>query len=157
MSRPARIALIFAGVVAFIVISLGVGRMLGARDSERVLVEQIIRAQAKGDTAALIKDLPDCGAGTKCNKQITALVKRVQGPTLTLETLQITRGAGFGAGGATGVARIAWHLGKRLPVVQCLGIKRTGNVISGFAIHLTSVSNPIAREGACPGVANLLV
>lgn len=131
--------------------------MLGARDSERVLVEQIIRAQAKGDTAALIKDLPDCGAGTKCNKQITALVKRVQGPTLTLETLQITRGAGFGAGGATGVARIAWHLGKRLPVVQCLGIKRTGNVISGFAIHLTSVSNPIAREGACPGVANLLV
>ncbi len=157
MSRPARIAIIFVGIIAFVVISLGVGRMLGARDSERVMIEQVIRHQASGNTQALTRYLPDCGAGTKCNKQITALVKRVKGPTLTLEILQITRGAGFGTGGATGVARIAWHLGKRLPVVQCLGIKRTGTVISGFAIHLTSVSNPIAREGACPGVANLLV
>ena len=157
MSRPVRITLILVGLVAFVAISLGVGRMLGARDAERVLVERIIRDEAGGNAGALARELPDCGPGTACNRNTVQLVKKVAGPGQKLEILQVTKGAGLGPTSAKGVSRIAWHVGGRLPVVQCLVLEKTGDVVNGFGVRLLKISNPIAREGACPGVVNLLV
>ncbi|MCX6388558.1 MAG: hypothetical protein NTX07_07500 [Solirubrobacterales bacterium] len=157
MSRPVRIALIVALGAVFIVVSLGVGRVLGARGAERVLVEQVIRDQASGNVQGIARELPNCGLGTKCHANVVKLLAKVSGPGLPLEILQITQAAGVSPGGSTGVARIAWHIGSRLPVVECLVIQKTGNVVSGFGVHLIKLSNPIAREGACPGVPNLLV
>ena len=131
--------------------------MLAARGAERSLLEGVIRDQAKGDAAALASGLPNCETGSKCRSQVDALVKKVSGPGKPLEILQITGGAGSGPGAADGVARIAWHTGEGLPVVQCVAVRKSGNVVSGFSISVLKVSNPIDREGACPGVVNLIV
>lgn len=152
-----RIGLILLGLVVFVAGSLAVGRVLAARGAERSLLEGVIRDQAKGDSAALAAGLPACGAGTKCRAQTEALVAKVSGPGKPLEILQITGGVGSGPGPAEGVARIAWHTGGGLPVVQCVAVKKSGSVISGFSLKIVKVSNPIAREGACPGVVNLIV
>ena len=157
MSRPLRIFLILLGLVLFVAGSLAVGRVLAARGAERSLLEGVIRDQAKGDAAALASGLPNCETGSKCRSQVDALVKKVSGPGKPLEILQITGGAGSGPGAADGVARIAWHTGEGLPVVQCVAVRKSGNVVSGFSISVLKVSNPIDREGACPGVVNLIV
>lgn len=157
MSRPARIGLILAGLLVFVAGSLAVGRILAARGAERSLLEGVIRDQAKGDANALADGLPNCGTGTKCRAETQALVAKVGGPGKPLEILQITGGAGSGPGAAEGVARIAWHTGDSLPVVQCVAVKKSGNVVSGFTLSVERVSKPIAREGACPGVVNLIV
>ena len=157
MSRPVRITLVLIGVIVFVAGSLAMGRVLAARGAERSLLEGVIRDQAKGDSAALASGLPNCETGTKCRTQVDALVKKVSGPGKPLEILQITGGVGSGPGPAEGVARIAWHTGEDLPVVQCVVVKKSGSVVSGFSLEIVKVSNPIDREGACPGVVNLIV
>ena len=149
MSRPARILMILGIAIAFIAISLGVGRMLAASGAERSQLEQVIRAEAKGDSAGLAALLPACGAGTACRAQVDEVIAKVGAPGQPLEILQIDGGTGSGAGSADGTARIAWHAGTRLPTVQCVKVHRSGDVISGFGIQIVSVSQPIAREGTC--------
>jgi len=157
MSRPVRIALILVGLLVFVGGSLAVGRILASRGAERSLLEGVIRDQAKGDAAALASGLPNCGPGTKCRAETDALVAKVGGAGKPLEILQITGGVGSGPGAADGVARIAWHTGSDLPVVQCVAVRKAGDVVSGFSLQILKVSKPIAREGACPGVVNLIV
>jgi hypothetical protein len=36
-----------------------------------------------------------------------------------------------------------------LPVVQCIGVRRTGNPLSGIEVALVSLSAPIPNEGDC--------
>jgi len=157
MSRPARIALILIGVAVFVAGSLAMGRVLAASGAERSLLEGVIRDEAKGDATSLAAGIPNCGVGTKCKSEIDALVAKVGAPGKPLEILQVTGGAGSGPGSASGVARIAWHTGAGLPVVQCVGVRKAGNVVSGFSLSIVKVSQPIDREGACPGVVNLIV
>jgi hypothetical protein len=37
----------------------------------------------------------------------------------------------------------------RLPVVQCVEVRRTGNILSGIDVTLLSLSAPIANEADC--------
>jgi hypothetical protein len=37
----------------------------------------------------------------------------------------------------------------KLPVVQCIGVRRSGNFLTGISVTLLTLSAPIANEGGC--------
>ena len=52
-------------------------------------------------------------------------------------------------GGSTGTTRLAWTVIGKLPVVQCVKVRRTGNFFTGIDVTMLSLSAPIANEGVC--------
>ncbi len=51
--------------------------------------------------------------------------------------------------GATGQTRVAWTVIGKLPVVQCVEVRRTGNFLTGITVTLLSLSAPIPNEADC--------
>ena len=50
---------------------------------------------------------------------------------------------------ATGKTRVAWTVIGKLPVVQCVEVRRRGNFLQGISVTLVSISAPISNEGDC--------
>ncbi len=48
----------------------------------------------------------------------------------------------------TGTGRVAWRAGTSLPVVQCVRVRREGP-LTGGAVELLSISDPIGGEAGC--------
>lgn len=155
MSRPARIITFAAIAIAFIGLSLGLGRVLAARGAERTLLERLIADQAAGRVGAVADAIEGCRGEPACEQRVARLVGKVSSPGGNLEVLQITQGTGVSPGASTGVARIAWNAGTELPVVQCVATRRAGNVVGGFRVTIVAVSSPIDRTGACPAAGEL--
>jgi hypothetical protein len=42
-----------------------------------------------------------------------------------------------------------WKAGDRLPVVQCVRVRREGDPLSGYDVRILALGAPIAREGDC--------
>ena len=51
--------------------------------------------------------------------------------------------------GATGKTRLAWTVIGKLPVVQCVEVRRSGNPLKGINVTLLSLSAPIPNEADC--------
>jgi hypothetical protein len=66
-----------------------------------------------------------------------------------VKILQLTSSTAYSLTGATGKTRLAWTVIGALPVVQCIGVRRTGNAVSGIKVALTSLSAPIPNEADC--------
>ena len=49
----------------------------------------------------------------------------------------------------SGPTRVVWRAGDGLPTVQCVQVRRTGNVLAGMDVTLTGLSAPIEREASC--------
>jgi len=156
MSRPIRILIILAGIAVFVVASIGLGRVLSARGAERASLEQLINDEGAGRLKAVAGSITDCEPGTACYERLSKVLAKVGKPGAKVEILQITQGTKVSPGGSTGVARIAWSVGGRLPVAQCVVVERKGSVTSGFTVSINAVSAPIDRTGACPTVERLL-
>lgn len=150
MSRHARIALTVSAVVLFLLASGIVARVLAAQGAERTLLEQSIAAQAAGDSKSAAGLIADCASGSPCAQAVSGIVAKVKAPGLRAKILQIQPGTRISPGGDVGVARIAWRIDGRLPVVECVVVERTGNAVSGFEVRLNALSKPIQREGHCP-------
>jgi len=52
-------------------------------------------------------------------------------------------------GPRTGTARVVWSAAGRLPMVQCVTVRRDGDLLAGFEVSVRAVSRPIGREAAC--------
>ena len=48
----------------------------------------------------------------------------------------------------TGTGRVAWRVGRSLPIVQCVRVRRDGP-LTGADVELLSISAPIGREAGC--------
>jgi hypothetical protein len=55
----------------------------------------------------------------------------------------------YSLAGATGPTRIAWKLPSRLPTVQCILVRRTGNAVTGISLALLSIGAPIPLQSDC--------
>jgi hypothetical protein len=121
VARPPRYALIGLGVLAFLVVSAGIARVLGAAAAERDAAIETIRAQSRARHRGEVR------------------VLRVDGPPR------------LGLSSQTGTARIVWRAGEALPVVQCVRLRRQGDVLRGFRVRVLALSRPIPREAGCPG------
>lgn len=141
-----RRAAIAAAVVAFVAISVVVARWLSADAAERTRVERLLRAQARGDGAAMARELDGCAAA--CRAQADRLARRLQhGGELIIVRYDSHTAHALGA--ARAPTRVVWKLPSTLTTVQCVEVRRTGNVLAGPRVRLLRLSAPIAREAAC--------
>ena len=141
-----RIALIAAAVLVFLAVSVGVARWLTADNAERDKVETLLRAQARGDAAAMLRELDRCGAG--CAERVRANATRLRRPG-KLQIARYDSSTSHALGADTGQTRVVWKTPTTLTVVQCVTVKRTGNPIGGIEVELLGISGPIPRESAC--------
>ena len=66
-----------------------------------------------------------------------------------MKILSLTSHTAYSLTSDTAPTRVAWTVIGRLPVVQCVTVKRTGNFLTGLSVTLLSVSKPISNEGDC--------
>jgi hypothetical protein len=146
--RPLRIALIVVGVLVFLVICAGLARIFTAGGGQRGAVVALVRAQAAGDRAEVLRRLNGCTRAA-CRAEALRQVARLRRPG-RFEVLNLHSSLVAGLGGGTGTVRIAWRADATLPVVQCIAVRRTGSVLEGFRIRLERLPPPIGREASCP-------
>lgn len=145
-----RLSLIAAGVVAFVVIALLVGRWLTTESRERGAVLALIVAEVRGDANAMLARLaPACRADASCADAARSDAERLRRAGQP-KIIAYDSKTGYALGGATGITRVAWTIvGQGLPVVQCVTVHRGGSVISGRTVELLRIGAPIGNEATC--------
>ena len=146
MSRRIKL-LIAAGVVFFLGVSLLLARYLSTENNERDAVYALLRDQARGDVPAMLRRLDGCDAS--CRAAVESNARRLARPG-DVKILAYTSSTSYALGGASGPTRVAWTIvNRQLPVVQCVEVQRTGNVLTGRAISLRRLSVPIDSTSSC--------
>lgn len=141
-------AIAAAGVVLFLAISALLARFLSAENAERDDILAVLQAQARGDAPLELALLDGCRASPSCAATVSASAVRLRRPG-EVKLLSIKSPTAYSLTGATGTTRVAWTVIGRLPVVQCVLVRRSGSFLSGIEIALLSLSAPIAGEADC--------
>jgi hypothetical protein len=149
MRRPARILLLALGLLAFLAISLGLARVLSANGAERSAILALLEAQARGDAPALVARIDGCARRPACVAAARANAASLRTPG-RVELVRLDASTSFSLGGTSGIARVVWKTPARTTVVQCVEVRRGGNVIGGLSVELRALSRPIGRQAACP-------
>ncbi len=147
--RRLRIATVLA--LAFVVVaSVILARFLQTENVERDADLALIGAQARGDANGMLDKLSGCRQRPAC---LAAVRANVANPRLLrhgeIKILLLNSDTSYSPFGATGPSRIAWTVIGKLPVVQCVQVRRTGNILTGVHVQLLSISTPISNEGDC--------
>jgi hypothetical protein len=143
--------LIFAGgigIVLFLGLSVLLARYLAVENTERDDVLAVLRAQVAGDARSTIARISGCATHPGCVAQATQNAANLRRPG-SVKILSLTSHTAYSLTSATAPTRVAWTVIGRLPVVQCVTVKRTGNFLTGLSVDLLSVSKPISNEGDC--------
>jgi hypothetical protein len=150
MSRPLRIALIALGVLVFLAISGLLTRFLSIENLEREDDLALIKAQAAGDAKGMLAQLHGCRQSPTC---VASVKVNLNNPRLhragEVKILQLESPTSYSLFGATGKTRLAWTVIGKLPVVQCVQVKRTGNFLTGISVRLVGLSAPIIGDAGC--------
>lgn len=147
MSRRRLVTLIALGAIVFVAISLLLARYLSTENRERDAVYELLRDQARGDAQAMLGRLSDCDARCRANVAYDARRLKRAGE---VKILAYSSSTSYALGHAEGPTRVAWTIvNRQLPVVQCVQVERTGNVLAGATINLRRLSVPIDRQGTC--------
>jgi hypothetical protein len=143
-----RVAIIVCAVVLLAAISVLLARYLLTENVERNDIAAVLQAQAHGDAARELSLLDGCRAKPSCAATVraSALKLRRAGAVKILSIKSPTAGA---LTDATGTTRVAWTVIGRLPIVQCVVVRRTGNALQGLHVSLLSLSAPIGNEAEC--------
>ena len=150
MRRPGRIAAVAFALVAFLAVSAALARVLSANGAERAAIVDLLAAQARGDADAVVRRLHGCAADPACRAAAAANARALRSPG-AVELVRLDPSTSFSlGGGATGVARVVWRTPARTTVVQCVRVRRGGDVLGGLTVELLALSAPIARDGSCP-------
>jgi hypothetical protein len=142
-----RLALI-AGVLLFLVISVLLARFLSAENAERDQELALLAAQARGDLNGMLAQLTGCRHSPACLATVTSNASQLRRAG-AVKILSLKSRTAYSLTGATGKTRLAWTVIGRLPVVQCVEVRRTGNAVAGIDIALLSLSAPIGNEADC--------
>jgi hypothetical protein len=145
--RALLLALLALGTVLFLAISALLARVLSLDSDERAAITALLQAEARGDQREMTALMYRCGGSCRARLRDDARALRRPG---SLQIAQLTSSAGFSLTATLGTARVAWTAGGSLPIVQCVRVRRAGNVISGFRIELLALSVRIRSDAACP-------
>lgn len=149
MRRPYLIGLITVGVILFLVISALLARAFSVAGAEQAAITSLVQAEARGDSSAMVAEILGCGASAACRRRVSQDAARLTRPGhVTL--LELNQSAGFSLTSTLGTARVAWRAGNGLPVVQCVRVRRAGDVLSGLHVELLKVSGRIKTSADCP-------
>lgn len=146
--RRRRIALGSAAVVLLVVVGILLARYLSTENVERDDILAVLQAQARGDAARELALLQGCRAKPSCAATVRASAIRLKRPG-AVKILSIKSPTAGSLSDASGTARVAWTVIGRLPVVQCVAVRRGGDPIRGLHVSLFSLSAPIAGEADC--------
>ncbi len=144
MSR--RALLISLAVLLFLGISAGLARFLSAENVERDTVLALLQDEVRGDRAAMLARLQAC-SGT-CRTDVAQDAASLQGHG-ELKILNTDSHTAYSLTGASGQTRVAWKQGSRLPVVQCVLVRRTGDIVTGISVNVLAVGRPIPGTADC--------
>jgi hypothetical protein len=145
-----RRVLIAVALVAFLAVSLVLASFLTAAGAERAPIFELLRAQARGDVAGMLAQLPGCGADAACRNEAVANARRLRRPG-GVKILSLESPTAYHVGTTTGRTRVAWAVVARNgpAVVQCITVSRRWAVLSGTSVRLRRLSAPIPPESAC--------
>ena len=147
MSRRRLVSFVALGAIVFLAISFLLARYLSTENRERDAVYALLRDQARGDAQAMLRRLDGCDA--RCRANVEADARRLKRAG-DVKILAYGSSTSYALGHAEGPTRVAWTIvNKQLPVVQCVQVERTGNVLAGATINLRRLSVPIDRQGTC--------
>jgi hypothetical protein len=149
MRRPLRIALIALAVVLFLLISALLARALTVDGAEQGAITTLIDAEARGDSQTMIGSMEGCVHSAPCRRRDDQDAAKLRRPG-RIAILEFNPSAGFSLTSTIGTARVAWRAGDGLPVVQCVRVRRAGNVLSGLRVELLEISVPIKSSADCP-------
>ena len=139
-----------AGAILVLLVSVVLARFLSVENAERDADLALLQAQARGDVTSMLDQISGCRASRACVAGVRA---NVANPRLhragAVKILSLTSATAYSPTGATGRTRVAWTVIGTLPVVQCVEVRRTGNLLTGIHVHLIGLSAPIPNEGIC--------
>jgi len=154
-------ALLAAGVVVVLVVSVLLARFLSVENAERDDDLALVQAEAAGDAAGMLRQLDGCRylwlapkqravASRACVTVVDAEAadRRVR-RNGAVKILQLESATAYALSAATGQTRLAWTVIGTLPVVQCVLVRRTGNPMTGVHVQPIAISAPIPGEGRC--------
>ena len=135
-------------MLVFVAISILLARFLSVENTERSELAALLQAQAQGDVNAMLARLSGCRASPACAATVraNAVALHRRGD---VKILSVKSSTSYSLGAASGKTRIAWIVIGRLPVVQCVQVRRSGNAIAGIDVKLLAISTPIAGEADC--------
>jgi hypothetical protein len=143
-----RLAVIVVAVAAFLAVAFFLARWLSTENVERDRVTELLGAQARGDGAAMLDLLDGCARRPACAAAARNDARALRSPG-KVEIVLYESGTSYSLGAATGRTRVVWRTPSRLTTVQCVDVRRTGNVLSGPSVSLTGLSEPIGRTSSC--------
>jgi hypothetical protein len=147
--RSRLLALIAAAVVLFLFISALLARAFSVDGAERSAITDLIQAEARGNSQAMTTRISGCATDAACRARAAANAAALRRAG-TVSIAQLQSSAGFSLTGSVGTARVAWVAGSSLPIVQCVRVRRAGDVLAGFRIELLRISVRIKSDADCP-------
>jgi hypothetical protein len=149
MRRRYLLSLIAAGLVVFLLISGLLARVFGANGAEQSAITDLIKAEAAGDQATMLKRIVGCAQSVACRGRVAQDATTLKGSG-AVSIIELNPSTSFSLGSTTGTARVAWSVGSSLPVVQCVRVRRSGDVLSGLHVSLLELSARIKTDADCP-------
>lgn len=140
--------LIVGAVVAFLLLSALLARWLATENNERDAELALIKAEAAGDAGGMLDRLTGCRSSPACVASVRAQAGLLRRPG-EVKLLLVESHTAYSLTGTTGRTRVAWTVLGRLPVVQCVLVRRNGDVLGGLSVTLLALSAPIANTGPC--------
>ena len=147
MRRVTLVTAVAFGLFVFLGISFLLARALTGQGAERSKVLDVLRAQARGDAAAVLDQLPACAREPACARVTRERVAQIERPG-KVQILNFRPSVRVTMTRRAGTARVAWRAGESLPVVQCVKARREGP-LTGGGVELLAISKPIALDAGC--------
>lgn len=147
MAPVKRPLLIAVAAVAFLAISFLVARWLNNDTVERAQVTKLLEAQIRGDADAMLRRLEGCDSRCVAVARHNAEKLRAAGE---LKIALYQSQTAHALSSRTRFTRVVWFTPGRLTTVQCVLVRRAGDMFAGTTVTLLRVTAPIGRESSCP-------
>jgi hypothetical protein len=148
--RSRLIALIVLCVVVFLLVSGLLARAFSGDSAEQSAVTALVRDEARGNAAAMIATIKGCSASPACRERARYNAAKLKHPG-NVSVIDYNASTGFSLGSTLGTARVAWEIvTETKPVVQCVRVRRAGNILSGITVELLKISKRINSGADCP-------
>ena len=146
--RPGKITAIAFGVFVFLGVSALLAKALSGAGSERAEVLTVLEAQARGDAREVLRHLDACRRNEACVRVTTARVERLERPG-EVQIVRYDPSVQVALTRQAGTARVVWRTTEqRMPVVQCVRVRREGPLTGGRS-DLLALTDPIGLQGSC--------
>jgi hypothetical protein len=149
LRRRTLLSLVALGVLVFLLISALLARAFSANGAEQTAITNLVKAEGAGNQAGMLARIEGCAHSASCRARVAHDAAELKRPG-TVSIINLQPSTSFSLSGSTGTARVAWRAGSSLPIVQCVRVRRSGDVISGLHIQLLELSARIKSNRHCP-------